>query len=61
MAIRTTRPTRGDLRHTAYCDDRTAPKTTLRYCRACGSRLLADLIVATVDGDALLEADPASP
>jgi hypothetical protein len=44
MALRTTRPQRGDLRTTIYFDERTAPKTATRYCTPCGAALAADLI-----------------
>lgn len=46
MALRTTRPQRGDLRTTIYFDERTAPKTAIRYCTAHGANLAAELITS---------------
>lgn len=50
-AIRTTRPTRGDIRVTLYADDRTAPKTSPRYCHEHGVALVTGLARTLVDGD----------
>jgi hypothetical protein len=51
MAVRTTRPTRGDLRVTVYADDRTAPKTAPRYCKSHGLETVAELLSVTVGAD----------
>lgn len=50
-AIRTTRPTRADVRVTVYTDNRVAPKTASRYCHQHAQWLLRDLLGALVDGD----------
>lgn len=52
LALRTTRPTREDLRTMIYFDDRTAPKTAQPYCREHGAALVADLIQTLVAEDA---------
>lgn len=49
-AIRTTRPSRADLRTTLYYDDRQAPKTATPYCKACAIALLPELC-AIIDND----------
>lgn len=46
VALRTTRPTRGDLRTTIYFDERTAPKAATRYCTPHGAGLAAELITS---------------
>lgn len=51
IAIRTTWPTRADVRSTVYYDDRLAPKTATRYCRACGAELAASLVNTLADID----------
>ncbi len=50
-AIRTTRPSRADIRVTLYADDRTAPKTALRYCHEHGVSTITALTRTVVDGD----------
>lgn len=51
MAVRTTRPSREDLRVTIYCDDRSAPKTAQRYCKRCGQATVRDVLNVVVDSD----------
>lgn len=51
MAVRTTRPTREDLRVTVYVDDRVAPKTAQRYCKECGLKTVRDVLNVVVDAD----------
>lgn len=51
MAVRTTRPTREDLRVTVYADDRAAPKTAQRYCKQCGQATVRDVLNVVVDAD----------
>jgi hypothetical protein len=53
MAISTHRPTRDKIYSRVFWDDRTAPASALRYCRAHGVQTLVDL------ADVLTEADPA--
>lgn len=50
-AIQTTRPTRPNLKTTLYYDDREAPKSVPRYCKACAIKLLPALC-AIIDNDA---------
>lgn len=50
-AIRTTRPSRADMRVTLYTDDRTAPGTATGYCREHVLAMLHDLAEVLVDGD----------
>lgn len=52
MAIRTTRP-HGNLVTAVYFDNRAekVPKVAIRYCKACGSGVLADLCAVMVDAD----------
>lgn len=52
MAVRTTRPTREDLRSMIHFDDRAAPKTAQRYCKQHGTAVIAELIKALVSEDA---------
>lgn len=49
--IRTTRPSRADVRVTLYTDNRVAPKTAQRYCHRHGLQVLADLVAALIDRD----------
>lgn len=49
-AIKTARPTRGDLQSTLYCDDRSAPKTATRYCKKHGTEVITGMMLF-VDGD----------
>lgn len=51
MALRTTRPTRDDLRTVIFYDDRTAPSTALRYCADHGLKVVEQLMSVLVDGD----------
>jgi hypothetical protein len=51
MAVKVTRPTRGDLRVTAYADDRTAPRGATPYCREHGTGTVSDLLMAVVEAD----------
>lgn len=51
LAVRTTRPSRDDLRTTIYYDDRTAPRTAQRYCRQHGGETLAALVITLTDAD----------
>jgi hypothetical protein len=51
-AVRTTRPTRADVRVTLYTDNRVAPKTACRHCQEHGLELLVGLAKVLVDGDA---------
>lgn len=47
VAIRTKRGSgakRGELTHTIYMDNRTAPKIAARYCVTHGARLASDLV-----------------
>lgn len=55
MAVRTARPTRGNLNSTVYYDDRTAPRTAPRYCRACGLAVVSALVSDLVAEDAPAE------
>lgn len=50
-AIRTTRPSRPDIRVTIYTDNRHAPKSASRYCQGCAIPLASGLVQALVDGD----------
>lgn len=50
-AIRTTRPTRADMRVTIYADDRVAPKSATPYCHEHGVHLAKELTEVLVDGD----------
>lgn len=51
MAVRATRPTREDLRVTAYADNRSAPKAATSYCKACGQQTVRELLDVVVDAD----------
>jgi len=51
LAIRTTRPTRANLKSTIYYDERVAPKTASRYCNEHGTHLAAELVRTLADGD----------
>ena len=51
MAISTARPTRAGLKSTFFYDDREAPKTASRYCKAHGMELAADLVNTLVEVD----------
>lgn len=51
MAVGTARPSREDLRVTAYADDRTAPKTATRYCKEHGIATTRELLIVVVDAD----------
>lgn len=49
VGIRTTRPTRPDLRTTVYWDERVAPKTASLYCKEHGSIVLIELASTLID------------
>lgn len=49
-AIRTQRPTRGNLNTTIYYDERTAPKTAIPYCKECGVAVITGLNVLIDNG-----------
>lgn len=51
MALRTTRPSREDLRTTIFYDDRVAPKSAQTYCREHGTELLVSLVDTLVPED----------
>lgn len=51
MAVRTTRPSREDLRVTSYADDRSAPKAATRYCKEHGMATVRELLTVVVDSD----------
>lgn len=51
MAVRTTRPSRDDVRIAVFADDRVAPMSAMRYCKACGLAVLAELATIVVDSD----------
>lgn len=51
VALRTTRPTRPDLRTLIYWDDRVAPKTAARYCREHGIATIKALSETLIDQD----------
>lgn len=50
-AVRTTRPSRADVRVTLYTDDRAAPATASRYCHQCVRALVGSLVDTLVDLD----------
>lgn len=51
MALRTTRPTREDLRTVVFYDDRTAPRTALPYCAKHGLKTVEALLYVLVTSD----------
>jgi hypothetical protein len=51
MALRTTRPSRDDLRTVVFYDDRTAPRTALRYCAEHGLKTIKALLNVLVDAN----------
>lgn len=51
MALRTTRPTREDLRTVVFYDDRTAPRTALPYCAEHGLKTVEALLGVLVASD----------
>lgn len=51
LALRTTRPTREDLRTTIFYDDRSAPNTAMRYCAEHGLKVVQELLSVLVDVD----------
>lgn len=53
-AVSTTRTARSKLKTTLYYDDRAAPKSASRYCKACAVALLPALCTL-VDEDAPFE------
>ena len=49
VGVRTTRPTRPDLRTTIYWDERVAPATASLYCKEHGKHVLAELANTLID------------
>lgn len=56
-AIRTARPTRANLYSTVWYDDRSAPKTAVRYCHGHGVETMTQLAQALIDQDDEEETD----
>lgn len=51
MAIRTTRPTRAELKSTVWYEESAAPKAAERFCREHGAELIANLVCVLVPPD----------
>lgn len=57
MALRTERSPRDVLKTTVYYDNRSAPKTATRYCKAHGAEIMAGMISFATDGDNIIGED----
>jgi hypothetical protein len=51
MTVHTTRPSRAVMKSVVHYDDRTAPKSHVRYCKEHGKEIVAGLVDVLADVD----------